>query len=174
MTEPAPGVYEHLITHRLAERLHHLDAALLQHGRLDPADSHEFLTRHLATLISRALKAVPGGGDDRLARQVELANRLADAVADLNPDAVTPGDQVVDTKTCCTPSRPRPSRPRSPPFPSAPPPRSPPARCWSTAATSPGSGTRSSTRRPPPTTSTCSARSSSGRGCGSWSRPYGS
>ncbi|XTZ18475.1 DUF3427 domain-containing protein [Micromonospora echinospora] len=116
MTEAAPGTYEHLITQRLAERLHHLDPALVQHGRLDPADSHEFLTRHLATLISRALQAVPGG-DDRLARQVELANRLADAVAELNPDAVRPGDQVADARNLLHAIAAPPTPPAQPAFP---------------------------------------------------------
>ncbi|PZG00861.1 DUF3427 domain-containing protein, partial [Micromonospora deserti] len=97
MTDLERGVYEHLITHELAGRLQHVDGALIQHAKLDPADAHEALARHIAALAHRALHAVPGGGD-KLARQVELANRIAEAIADLNPQAATAHDQVADAK----------------------------------------------------------------------------
>ncbi|WP_433347796.1 DUF3427 domain-containing protein [Micromonospora sp. CA-111912] len=119
MTDLARGIYEHLITHQLAGQLHHLDAALVQHRPLDPADSHEFLTRHLATLISRALQAVPGG-DDKLHRQVDLANRLATAIADLNPDAAGPSDQVTDARNLLHAIAAPPTPPAQPTFPQRP------------------------------------------------------
>ncbi|SCL34928.1 ATP-dependent helicase IRC3 [Micromonospora pallida] len=116
MTEPARGVYEHLITHELADRLRQVDPALVEHGELEPAEAPDILARHIASLARRALRAVPGG-DDRLARQVELANRLADAVADLNPDAVSPGDQVVDTRNLLHAIAAPPVAPAQPTFP---------------------------------------------------------
>lgn len=97
MTDLEPGVYEHLITCQLSDRLRQLDHTLVQHEPLDAADAHELLTRHLATLISRALQSV-SGGDDKLQRQVELANRLAAAVSELNPDASSRWDQIADAK----------------------------------------------------------------------------
>ncbi|WP_165944244.1 hypothetical protein [Micromonospora sp. KC213] len=53
MTELDRGLYEHLITHQLAERLQHLDPALVQHEKLDPSDSHDILARHIAALARR-------------------------------------------------------------------------------------------------------------------------
>ncbi|OZV82995.1 restriction endonuclease subunit R [Micromonospora echinospora] len=119
MIEPARGIYEHLITRELAERLHHLDPAQVQHRRLDPADAHQILTRHLAALISRALNAVPGG-DDRLTRQVELANRLADVIAELDPGAADHGDQVTDAQNLLHAIAAPPVPPAQPSFPPRP------------------------------------------------------
>jgi hypothetical protein len=113
------GVYEHLITHQLAWQLHHLDAALVQRQPLDPADAHRPLTRHLAALISRALQAVPGG-DDRLRRQVDLANRIAQAVTDLDPDAAGPDDQVADARNLLHAIAAPPTPPAQPAFPARP------------------------------------------------------
>jgi hypothetical protein len=71
VTDLERGVYEHLITGELAGRLRHVDPALVDRGDLDPGDAHDVLARHIAGLARRALLAVPGG-DDRLARQVEV------------------------------------------------------------------------------------------------------
>ncbi|WP_405094589.1 DUF3427 domain-containing protein [Micromonospora sp. NBC_01412] len=119
MTDLEWGIYEHLITHQLGGQIHHLDPTLVQHRPLDPADSHKHLTRHLATLISRALQAVPGG-DDKLHRQVDLANRLAAAIADLNPDAAGPSDQVADAKNLLHAIAAPPTPPAQPAFPQRP------------------------------------------------------
>ncbi|WP_405113147.1 DUF3427 domain-containing protein [Micromonospora sp. NBC_01405] len=119
MADLGRGIYEHLVTHQLAGQLHHLDSALVQHRPLDPADSHEHLTRHLATLISRALQAVPNG-DDKLHRQVDLANRLATTIADLNPDAATPNDQVADARNLLHAIAAPPTPPAQPTFPQRP------------------------------------------------------
>lgn len=91
MTDLERGIYEHLITHQFAELLQHLDPALVQHDKLDPADAHNLLARHIAALARRALLAVPGG-DDKLARQVEVANRIAESIALVEPRAVGTDD----------------------------------------------------------------------------------
>ncbi|MFI1192348.1 DUF3427 domain-containing protein [Micromonospora sp. NPDC020750] len=119
MTDLERGIYEHLVTHQLAGQLHHLDSARVQHRPLDPADSHKHLTRHLATLISRALQAVPNG-DDKLHRQVDLANRLATAIADLNPDSAGPNDQVADARNLLHAIAAPPTPPAQPAFPQRP------------------------------------------------------
>ncbi|MER5703841.1 DUF3427 domain-containing protein [Micromonospora sp. NPDC002296] len=119
MADLERGIYEHLVTHQLAGQLHHLDSALVQHRPLDPADSHKHLTRHLATLISRALEAVPKG-DDKLHRQVDLANRLATAIADLNPDAAGPSDHVSDARNLLHAIAAPPTPPAQPTFPQRP------------------------------------------------------
>ncbi|MGB2567659.1 DUF3427 domain-containing protein [Micromonospora citrea] len=119
MTDLEQGLYEHLITHQLARQLHHHDAALVQQRALDPADSHDILSRHLAALISRALQAVPNG-DDKLHRQVDLANRLAATIADLNPSAASHDDQVADAKHLLYAIAAPPTPPAQPTFPARP------------------------------------------------------
>ncbi|TDC43094.1 DUF3427 domain-containing protein [Micromonospora sp. KC213] len=119
MTELDRGLYEHLITHQLAERLQRLDPALVQHEKLDPADSHDVLARHIAALARRALLAV-GAGDDRLTRQVELANRIAENIAQAEPLAVSVDDQVADAQRLLHAIAAPPTPPAVPAFPARP------------------------------------------------------
>ncbi|MGK5521460.1 DUF3427 domain-containing protein, partial [Micromonospora sp. URMC 107] len=97
MADLERGIYEHLITRELAGRLQHVDPALIQHHKLDPADAPDALARHIAALAHRALHAVPSG-DDKLRHQIELANRIADAIAAESPQAATAQDQVTDAR----------------------------------------------------------------------------
>ncbi|MGQ5263661.1 DUF3427 domain-containing protein [Micromonospora sp. ZYX-F-536] len=119
MTDLERGIYEHLITKQLADHLHRVDPALIQHRALDAADSHGPLTRHLAALISRALQAVPGG-DDKLHHQVELTNRIAEAIAVLSPAATNHSDQVADAKNLLHAIAAPPTPPAQPTFPQRP------------------------------------------------------
>ncbi|WP_431917154.1 DUF3427 domain-containing protein [Micromonospora wenchangensis] len=119
MTGPEMDIYEHLITHQLATRLHRLDSAHVQHHPLDPADSHHPLTRHLATLISRALQAVPNG-DGKLRHQVELTNRIAEAIATLSPAATDQHDQIADARNLLHAIAAPPTPPAQPAFPQRP------------------------------------------------------
>src|SRR4051794_28909485 len=90
VTELSLGVYEQLVTVWLEERLRSLDPQRVHRARLDPADAHEMLSRHIAALARRALRAV--GGDDAggLARQVELTNLIATAIAAAAPGSTDP------------------------------------------------------------------------------------
>ncbi|MET8088557.1 DUF3427 domain-containing protein [Micromonospora sp. NPDC005220] len=119
MTDLERGVYEHLITHELADRLQHVDPALIQHHKLDPADAHTALARHIATLAARALQAVPSG-DDKLHHQVAMANQIAGAIAALSPKAATDQDQVTDTKHLLHAIAAPPTPPAEPTFPQRP------------------------------------------------------
>ncbi len=85
VVELVPGLYEQLVTEGLDRRLRLVAGDRVDRSALDPADAHEVLTRHLATLVSRALRQV--GGSDRAAvvRQVELANRITAAIESLLP-----------------------------------------------------------------------------------------
>ncbi|NJC66988.1 DUF3427 domain-containing protein [Planosporangium flavigriseum] len=94
MTDLARGAYEHLITRGLDEQLLPVARDLVDRQRLDPADAEVVLSRHIAGLAHRAMKAVSGEDKERLARQVEIANRIAEAIADLSPAAVEPADFV--------------------------------------------------------------------------------
>ncbi|MFG1953664.1 DUF3427 domain-containing protein [Micromonospora sp. NPDC048830] len=119
MTDLERGIYEHLITHQLAGQLDRHDTALVQHRPLDPADAHEYLTRHLAGLISRALQAVPGG-DDKLHSQVELANRIAEAITEHSPSAASHDDQIADARNLLHAIAAPPTPPAQPTFPARP------------------------------------------------------
>ncbi|MEV6690346.1 DUF3427 domain-containing protein [Micromonospora sp. NPDC051196] len=116
MADHDAGVYEHVITQKLARRLQHLDTALVQQARLDPADAHDVLAKHIAALARRALLAV-GGGDDKLARQVDLVNRIAENIASLEPRAVGVDDQVIDAELLLHAIAAPPTPPAAPDFP---------------------------------------------------------
>ncbi|MBB5775072.1 DUF3427 domain-containing protein [Nonomuraea jabiensis] len=96
MSDLQPGVYQHLITRELDGLLRAVpDRDLVDRRSLDLADSHETLARHLAALTRRALRSVRGENDAvRLARQVEIVNRVADLIGDLVPEAASPEEMV--------------------------------------------------------------------------------
>ncbi|WP_369134653.1 DUF3427 domain-containing protein [Modestobacter sp. I12A-02662] len=89
------GIYEHLVTSELADRVSATDASLVQLATLDPAEAHEALTRHVAGVVNRALRTA--GGDDQaaVARQVDLANSIVKAVSALSP-AAAPEDAIAE------------------------------------------------------------------------------
>src|SRR3954451_3136092 len=96
MGDVPPGLYERLVTDRLAADLAEATPDLIQLGTLDPADGHETLTRHIAALAGRALRAAGGGDATAISRQVELANRIVAAIGDLAPDMADKDDAVVE------------------------------------------------------------------------------
>lgn len=91
-----PGIYEQLVTEELGRLLRGLDADLVSREPLDPADAHEVLSRHLATLVTRALRSVPAGSDKPLLEQVRLANRIVEAIAGSAHDG-HPNDLVAES-----------------------------------------------------------------------------
>ncbi|MEH1165501.1 DUF3427 domain-containing protein [Micromonospora sp. CPCC 205539] len=119
MTDLERGIYEHLITRELADHLQHVDPALVQRNILNPADAHNTLARHIAELAKRALQALPTG-DDKLHRQVDLANRIAETIAALSPQAATEQDQVTDAKHLLHAIAAPPTPPAQPTFPQRP------------------------------------------------------
>lgn len=119
MSELEQGIYEELVTQQLAERLNLLDPVLVQYDKLEPADAHDVLTRHIAVLARRALLAV-GGGDDKLARQVDLANQIAESIAQAEPRAVGTVDQIADAQRLLHAIAAPPPSPAAPTFPPRP------------------------------------------------------
>jgi superfamily II DNA or RNA helicase/HKD family nuclease len=89
------GLYEHLVTDRLSKDLATVPD-LVQFGFLDPADSHEALTRHITLLTSQALRAAGGNDQAGISRQVELANRIVAAIGDLAPETAITADAVAE------------------------------------------------------------------------------
>ncbi|MGY1884140.1 hypothetical protein ACI799_02390 [Blastococcus sp. SYSU DS0753] len=88
------GLYEHVVTEGLRGDLATTPGDLLQLGALDPADAHEALTRHIAQLASRALRAAGGGDTAAISRQVELTNQIVQAIGTLAPAIADESDVV--------------------------------------------------------------------------------
>src|SRR5688572_30697064 len=98
MPDLARGVYEHLVTRWLDDRLRSLDSDLVSRGPLDPADAHEVLARHVAALTRRALRALAGDDAFALKRQIELTNRIASAIATVAPETTGADDLVATSR----------------------------------------------------------------------------
>lgn len=93
-----PGIYEHLVTRGIAERVGDTPSARVSKRPLDPADAHVVLARHVGELAHRALYSVRGDDAAAVERQVQMANAIAGAIVDLAPASV-PADEVVsDTR----------------------------------------------------------------------------
>jgi superfamily II DNA or RNA helicase len=98
MVDLPTGLYEELVTRELAQRLHALDAELIDRASLDATDAHELLARHVEQLMRRALRAIGSDDPDGTIRQVELTNQIAQAIAALAPDAATTNDLIADSR----------------------------------------------------------------------------
>jgi superfamily II DNA or RNA helicase len=98
MGDVPAGLYEHLLTGRLDSRLALATTASdsTQFGTLDPSDAHEALTRHITRLTSQALRMAGGSDQASIGRQVELANGIVAAIAELSPEAATSADAVAE------------------------------------------------------------------------------
>jgi superfamily II DNA or RNA helicase len=92
------GIYDRIVTDELQSRLTSMDPTLVERGPLDPGDAHEVLARHLAALIRRALRSVSGDDASSIARQVEMANKIAETIVALAPHAAGGGDLVAETR----------------------------------------------------------------------------
>jgi hypothetical protein len=108
VTELAKGVSEPVVTKGLERQLLRVDQDLVETMALDPADSHEVLSRHIATLAERAFKAVPGQGASRLEAQLRLANAIAETISSTAPRAVLPDDLLAESPELLTAVVPRP------------------------------------------------------------------
>ncbi len=120
MTELARGAYEHVVTKGLERQLLRIDQDLIATMPLDPADSHEVLSRHIGVIAERALKAVPGQGANRLAAQLRLANAIAETISTAAPRAVITDDLFSDTPELLTAVVTRPPAPEPVTFPARP------------------------------------------------------
>lgn len=98
MADPTPGIYEHLITTGLNQRLQGMATNLVHRQQLDDADAGEMLARHLGVLARRALAIAreTSKDKDKLACQVEVANRIASSIASIVDAAASPQDLVAD------------------------------------------------------------------------------
>ncbi|MEY9968770.1 superfamily II DNA or RNA helicase [Streptacidiphilus sp. MAP12-16] len=92
MTEPIPGLYEHVVTADLARRL----VSATELGRvlrepIDPDDAPELLARYVGALTRQALRGHSKTAKDdpsRLADQIATVNQIVALLGDLVPDQV--------------------------------------------------------------------------------------
>jgi superfamily II DNA or RNA helicase len=95
----SPGLYERLVTEELRAQLELLSPSRVDREDLsDNGDAHRVLVRHLSQLADRALRSVRGEDAAAVGRQVELANRIATAIADLVPGATGAADLVAGSR----------------------------------------------------------------------------
>ncbi len=93
------GAYDQLVTQAVRGALDQLDPRQLkaQLEDLEEADSPDYLARHVARQIQAALRSVPV--EDRLRRQVEIANALLAFTAPETQDPI--GDDPVESPPHC-------------------------------------------------------------------------
>jgi hypothetical protein len=111
MPKLAPGLYDLLVDCALADALEEVDPTLREMVALGTDHAHEAITRAVQPRLFQALKSITG--DDRLERQVALANRVLQLLEQLcsvhitcspgylcAPASAVPGCQ--GTAGCCT------------------------------------------------------------------------
>ena len=97
MDELRPGLYEDVITERLAVRLARLEADLVQRRRLEPAEADAYVGRYVALLVRRALASRSGQNPENVLRVQELANALIAALHTLAPGALDGGEEIIQS-----------------------------------------------------------------------------
>lgn len=80
-----PRLYEHLVTAALEALIANSGPGCVELDPLDLAQSHEWLARHVAREVERALRGLGGPRDDRLVRQVRVVNALLERLRELEP-----------------------------------------------------------------------------------------
>jgi hypothetical protein len=174
--ELAPGLYEQVITEDLDRLLRSIDRSTfeIETGKLDPAEAHLVLARHGYELLRRALASVPGDGRERLDAQVSLLNQMVKALhqsvesADVGTEVVLDAAEelhaLVPRQGLRTGAPARIERPGVPLTASA---------LLINARDEHQIGHELRKNSPRPIRWTCSARSSSGVGCGFLSGSFG-
>ena len=94
MDEPRPGLYEDVISERLASHLAKLEADLVQKRRLEPAEADAYVGRYVALLVRRALASRGGQNPENVQRVRHLANALIEAIHTYAPDALDGDDEI--------------------------------------------------------------------------------
>src|SRR5215208_3870888 len=94
MADLSKGLYEQLISQALAEaiRLLDRDGLIAARQRLNPSDSHELLTRHVAGVLRRVLRGLPE--KNRIEQQVLICNDLLQLLHEKHVEAAPAGEAV--------------------------------------------------------------------------------
>jgi superfamily II DNA or RNA helicase len=112
--ELRPGLYEDLITQRLAAHLARFEADLVSRRGLEPAEAEAFVGRYLASIFRRALATRGGQGEEGVRRIRGLANAVIGAVREHAPDALGSEDEVAEALELLLAIMERPTDPRPP------------------------------------------------------------
>lgn len=111
-----PGVYELVISRALQSLLANLPSDLLQLAKLDPAEAHRILARHVAAILERVLAQQGTQADPR--ERLELQLRLCSEILGLlgQAEEAPTGDQLLGIGSRDPAGRPRDPwvRPRTP------------------------------------------------------------
>ena len=118
------GIYEQLITRRVAGGLAHLPPEVVKRVSLDPVDAPDVLAEHVRRLVRHALHGIGDRNDDaRLGAMVDLTNQLLDNLASLAPHTALENEDIDDSHdvlfaiadSTTSPAGPRfPQRPETP------------------------------------------------------------
>lgn len=92
VTDPAPGLYDQLVTVALRRALER-DDLLAMDEDLSPDAAAEMLARHLQHLALGVLASIPGKDQAKLDKQLDLANRVVDLLVQASA-SVDEDDQV--------------------------------------------------------------------------------
>lgn len=102
MTEPLPGLYEHVVTDDWAERLERVtDPVRVKRELLDPDLAPDVLARHIGALTRQALRGqgvAVKGGISRLTAQIKTVNQIVSLLGELAPNEVTSGDLIATSQ----------------------------------------------------------------------------
>ena len=88
-----PGLYEQLVTVGLESAVRAANDALAEREHLNEEAAPQILARYLHDTLVRALRNLPE--EDRLAKQVALANRLVALLGEAAPNAGVDADEAV-------------------------------------------------------------------------------
>jgi superfamily II DNA or RNA helicase len=92
MPKLSPGLYDLLVSRDLQGALAELDASLREVVDLAPDHAHATISRAIQPRLFEALRAIKG--DDRVERQVALANRVLELLASAAESGTEPGDAL--------------------------------------------------------------------------------
>jgi superfamily II DNA or RNA helicase len=115
-----PGLYEDLISRRLAVRLARLEADLVEKRGLEAAEAEAFVARYVSLLVRRALASRGGQDEDRVRRVRDLANAVIRAIHEHAADALDYDEEIDEASELLLAVMERPKDPRPPRAPARP------------------------------------------------------
>lgn len=120
MDDLRPGLYEDLISRRLAVRLARLEADLVEKRGLEAAEAEAFVARYVSLLVRRALASRGGQDEDRVRRVRDLANAVIRAIREHAADALDSDEEIDEASELLLAIMERPRDPRPPRAPARP------------------------------------------------------
>ncbi|MEU5876354.1 DUF3427 domain-containing protein [Spirillospora sp. NPDC047279] len=99
MADLSPGVFETVVTAALDRQLQAVDGDLVHRDGLESVDAEEVLVRHVAELTRRALRVAAERAEKgkALARQVDTANEIGNAISAVVAEAASADDLLANT-----------------------------------------------------------------------------